>query len=226
MLITPKLLRWSCLRRFGNSSDATMATRRSYSALPDAQDESDHELRDFERPVTLRMPDNMRVGSTEKCPAETDIMTVDTQDLQTKTRIKRPRFDRSGSWVWEIGCVTLAVVGLVLLITFIVKINGTPYANWRYTASPNTVVSIIVTITKAALLAPVSSCLGQLNWNLFQKQAPLYHMHAIDQASRGPQGSLEMLLRGICGSKTGSLTYVGASLTVLALAVDPFAQQI
>lgn len=35
-----------------------------------------------------------------------------------------------------------------------------------------------------------------------------------------------ILLRGVCGSETGSLTYVGASLTVLALAVDPFAQQI
>lgn len=155
-----------------------------------------------------------------------DSMTVHTQDPQTNTEAKRPGFDWSGSWAWEIGAVTLAVVGLVLLVAFLVKINSTPYASWQYNASPNTIVSIIVTITKAAVLVSVSSCLGQLKWNLFQNPVPLYHMQVIDQASRGPWGSLEVLLRGIFGSKTGSLTYVGASLTVLGLAVDPFAQQI
>lgn len=163
-----------------------MGTHRSYSALHDAQDESDHELECFERPVTLPMSGNIRADNTARRSRETDNVAVNTQDSQTKTEIKRPGFNWSGSWVWEIGSVTLAVVGLVLLVIFLVKINGTPYANWRYTASPNTVVSIIVTVTKAALLVPVSSCLGQLKWNLFQNSAPLYHMQAIDEASRGP----------------------------------------
>ena len=219
-------LQWSFLRRFGDSSDVPMATHRSYSALHDTQDESDHELECFERPVTLPMPVNMRPDNTERRSRETDNVAINTQDSHTETEIKRPGFDWSGSWVWEIGSITLAVVGLILLAIFLVKINGTPYAKWRYTASPNTVVSIIITVTEAALLVPVSSCLGQLKWNLFQNSAPLYHMQAIDQASRGPWGSMEILLRGICGSKTGSLTYVGASLMVLALAVDPFAQQL
>ena len=51
-------------------------------------------------------------------------------------------------------------------------------------------------------------------------------MQAIDQASRGPLGSLEVLFRGMFGFKTGKLTLVGAFLTILALAADPFAQQI
>ncbi|KAL4912286.1 hypothetical protein BDW62DRAFT_194993 [Aspergillus aurantiobrunneus] len=158
-------------------------------------------------------------------------VTVQTQDPQPDTEPKRPApkrpgFDWSDSWAWEIGSVTLAVVGLALLVAFLVTIDNTPYANWQYTASPNTVVSIIITITKAVGLVSVSSCLGQLKWNLFQNPAPLYYMEVLDQASRGPWGSLEILLRGLFGSNIESLTYIGAALTVLALAVDPFAQQI
>ncbi|CAI7592927.1 unnamed protein product [Penicillium pancosmium] len=192
-----------------------MSTYRSYSALHNDQDESEHELEHFERPVTFPLPVNICTDDTERRSRDTDNMATSAQDSQTETELERPGFDWSASWVWEIGSVALAVVGLVLLAIFLVKINGSPYANWRYTASPNTVVSIIVTVTKAALLVPVSSCLARL-----------YDMQAIDQASRGPWGSLEILLRGIFGSRTGSLTYIGASLTVLALAVDPFAQQI
>lgn len=167
-----------------------------------------------------------RASDTETGLSETNDTPVHTQDPQSDTKAKRQWLDWNDTWAWEIGSVTLAVVGLALLVAFLVTINNTPYANWQYTASPNTVVSIIITITKAALLVPVSSCLGQLKWNLFQNPAPLYQMQVIDQASRGPWGSLEILLRGLFGSRTGSLTYIGALLTVLALAVDPFAQQI
>lgn len=112
------------------------------------------------------------------------------------------------------------------MIAFLVKVDNTPYESWQYTVSPNAVVAIITTVTKAALLGPISACLSQLKWNLLHNPSPLYSMQVIDQASRGPIGSLEVLLRGIFGFKTGKLTLIGAFLTVLALAVDPFAQQI
>lgn len=203
-----------------------MAANPPHSTLHDGQSESDLGFERFEYLASPRMSVPRRASDTEIGLPETDGMTVHTQDPQTDTETKRSGFDWSGSWAWEIGSVTLAVVGVVLLVAFLFKINNTPYADWQYTVSPNTVVSIVVTITKAALLVSVSSCLGQLKWNLFQNPAPLYQMQVIDQASRGPWGSLEVLLRGVFGSRTGSLTYIGASLTVLALAVDPFAQQI
>ncbi|KAJ5189463.1 hypothetical protein N7491_005794 [Penicillium cf. griseofulvum] len=184
-----------------------------------SQSESDLEFVEY---LASHMSVHRHGSETEMGVSEID-STVHTHP-QTDEK-KRP-FNWSGSWAWEIGAVALAVVGLVLLVAFLVKINNTPYATWQYTASPNTVVSIIITITKSAVLVSVSACLGQLKWDLFQNPAPLYHMQVIDEASRGPWGSLEVLLRGIFGSKTGSLTYVGAFLTILALAVDPFAQQI
>ncbi|KAJ5520474.1 hypothetical protein N7463_000927 [Penicillium fimorum] len=199
-----------------------MATHPPYSALHDGQSESDLEVDRFENQASPRMSVHSHANGGVSEIDSTDVHMYPQIDAETK----QPGFDWSGSWAWEIGSVTLAVVGLVLLVAFLVTINNTPYATWKYTVSPNTIVSIIVTITKAAVLVAVSSCLGQLKWNLFQNPAPLYHIQVIDQASRGPWGSLEVLLRGIFGSKTGSLTYIGAFLTVLALAVDPFAQQI
>ncbi|RMJ26742.1 hypothetical protein PHISP_02396 [Aspergillus sp. HF37] len=133
----------------------------------------------------------------------------------------RREFDWAGSWIWEVGGATLSIVCIALLIGFLVYVNGSPYPDWQYQASPNTVVSIIVTIAKTALLVPVSSCLSQLKWTQYRTPKPLYHMHVLDQASRGPCGALEALW-----VLTPSLATAGAILTILALAVDPFAQQI
>ncbi|KAJ5116235.1 hypothetical protein N7456_000583 [Penicillium angulare] len=94
--------------------------------------------------------------------------------------------------------------------------------------SPNTIISIISAVTKAALLNAVSACLGQLKWRLYERSssAPLEYIQTIDEASRGSWGSLKLLSRVVSGSKMGALIFSGASLTFLATAVDPFAQQI
>ncbi|QMW42857.1 hypothetical protein G4B11_006227 [Aspergillus flavus] len=83
-----------------------------------------------------------------------------------------------------------------------------------------------MTITKAALLVPITACLGQLKWNLYRRSAPLEYMQAIDVASRGSWCSFQILYRVNVGAKTGALTFFGAFLTLSALAVDPLAQQI
>lgn len=203
-----------------------MSSRSPSPASRDGLSRPDLGFERFEYLASPREPARSRSSGTETGLPETHYTPVHGRDPQTDTKPKRPGYDWDGSWAWEIASVTLSVTGIALLVAFLVTINNTPYEDWKYTASPNTVVSIIVTITKAALFVPVSSCLGQLKWNLFQSSAPLYHMQVLDQASRGPWGSLEVLLRGIFGSKTGILTYIGASITILALAVDPFAQQV
>ncbi|PLB49189.1 hypothetical protein P170DRAFT_177262 [Aspergillus steynii IBT 23096] len=148
--------------------------------------------------------------------------------ISLKSKPHRGRFDLDDSWTWEIGSAVLSVVGIALLIGFLISIHGKPYANWQYTASPNTIIAIIAAITKAALLSAVSACLGQLKWRLYERSssAPLEYLQTIDEASRGSWGALKVLSRVASGSKLGFLTFSGASLTFLALAVDPFAQQI
>ncbi len=87
----------------------------------------------------------------------------------------------------------------------------------------NAVVSILATGAKSALLAAVASAIGQGKWTWFQSQPrPLEHAQILDEASRGPYGSLAMLSR----ETAFSVPAIGAIITVLSLAVDPFIQQI
>ncbi|KAJ6164232.1 hypothetical protein N7470_002904 [Penicillium chermesinum] len=165
------------------------------------------------RPIHGKIPDY----TTEARPKEAE-----------KGHKGRSRLKWNGSWLWEIGAVLLSIICLALLVAFLAKIHGTPYASWQYTVSPNTIVSVIITIAKASFLVAVSACLSQLKWNQYRgaTSKPLYSMQAVDQASRGPWGSLDILFNIFTGIRMDVLTLTGASITVLALAVDPFAQQI
>ncbi|KAL1853391.1 hypothetical protein Plec18170_005388 [Paecilomyces lecythidis] len=131
--------------------------------------------------------------------------------------------DWAGSWAWEIGGSILSVICIALLIGFLAYVNGMAYGSWQYTVSPNAVVSVITAFAKAAMLIPVSSCLGQLKWGQRGHQKPmrLYHFYVLDQASRGPYGALEVFWT--IGS---ALAILGSLLTVLSVAIDPFTQQI
>ncbi|PWY61674.1 hypothetical protein BO83DRAFT_219960 [Aspergillus eucalypticola CBS 122712] len=190
--------------------------------------ENIHELRESSPRLSID-PTESRASSDR---LNSDVRTAYSRTASARgstSLINKPhkrRFDFSGSWLWEIICAAFAVIGIASLVGFLIRIHGTRYADWQYTAAPNTVISIIMTITEAALLVPITACLGQLKWNLYRRPASLEYMQAIDEASRGSFGSFQILYRAILGSKTGILTFYGAFLTVIALAVDPFAQQI
>ncbi|KAJ5203343.1 hypothetical protein N7449_005422 [Penicillium cf. viridicatum] len=128
-----------------------------------------------------------------------------------------------GSWTWEIAGAGLSLICLVLLVVFLKYADGAEYDTWQYRLSPNTVASAIVTVAKASLLLMVSSSLSQLKWNPSNEKTRLYHFQVLDQASRGPWGSLEVLWRWKL--KPGLIT-AGAFLTVFSVAIDPLAQQL
>lgn len=160
-------------------------------------------------------------SSHEYCP-----IPPAPKDFEDQAIIQRPQsFDLAGSWTWEIASAVFSIICLVLLAIFLQQVDGEQYDSWRYNLSPNTVASAIVTIAKAALLISVSSCISQIKWSQGEKakRSPLYHIQALDQASRGTWGSLEILWRWRL--KPGLAT-AGALLTVLSMAIDPLAQQL
>lgn len=67
----------------------------------------------------------------------------------------------------------------------------------------------------------LAQCLSQLKWNYFEKQTSTFdRLQAFEDVSRGPWGSLMLFLKmkkEIC-----SFAAIGASLTVLAQAYEPF----
>lgn len=110
--------------------------------------------------------------------------------------------------------------------------------------SPNTVISTLSTLGKAAMMLPVGESISQLKWlhilrdtarsvprgrftckYLLIRFRPM-HMQSFDDASRGPLGSVAFIWKGRNYGSLGFLTYVGCVLTIAAVALDPFAQQI
>lgn len=68
----------------------------------------------------------------------------------------------------------------------------------------------------------VASCISQWKWVYFSaKPRRLEHIDLIEEASRGPLGSLEMMVR-----VPWSMATLGAIVTVVALGIDAFAQQV
>lgn len=68
----------------------------------------------------------------------------------------------------------------------------------------------------------VATCIGQSKWAYFNsKNRRLSDMDIIEAAAKGPLGSLTMLVKIPWGVGT-----LGAFVTVLALGIDTFAQQV
>ncbi|KAK8009694.1 hypothetical protein PG989_000627 [Apiospora arundinis] len=74
----------------------------------------------------------------------------------------------------------------------------------------------------SSLLVPVSSTIGQSKWSWIGKRSrKLEDIAAYDEASRGPWGSLVLLLKK---GPRESVSF-GAVITILALSIPPFLQQ-
>lgn len=69
----------------------------------------------------------------------------------------------------------------------------------------------------------VAGAVGQLKWIWFQRrEQPALDMQSFDNASRGPLGALCLLFQ----HRGPSIASLGAIVTILAMALDPFVQQI
>ena len=95
---------------------------------------------------------------------------------------------------------------------------------WNAWLRPNTVVSALSTLAKSSMLMVVGQGLGQLKWQHFERRPRrLFDFDVFENASRGPLGSLLLLYHINWTALAGS---TGAVITILALAMDPFAQQV
>ncbi|KAL9619902.1 MAG: hypothetical protein Q9160_005549 [Pyrenula sp. 1 TL-2023] len=140
----------------------------------------------------------------------------------------------SDRWAWEIlGCL-LAVACLIAIVIVLAVHQDLPIPHWPNMISINSWVSIFTAIMKAAIMLPIAEnesslnlprialAMSHLKWLSFRSPRALMDTEDFDSASRGPWGAL-FLLFSLRGSSVASF---GAFLTVVALAIDPFSQQI
>ena len=138
-------------------------------------------------------------------------------------RFKTPKLAVFHAWRFEILSCLLFVLSLVAIFVTIYSHQGRPLPQWPYSISINSLVAIYVVILKAAMLFVAAEGLSQLKWSWFKRSHPLEDLTRYDMASRGAWGAVRLLwtLRG-----RDLVASIGAVVTIAALAIDPFAQQI
>jgi hypothetical protein len=99
------------------------------------------------------------------------------------------------AWTWEYWALAGSLVSLAVMIALLRVFDGKKVFVWN-TITLNTIVSILSLITKANLAYILAECMAQWKWLLFTDQKrPLIDFDRIDAATRGPLGSLRVLLR-------------------------------
>ncbi|KAF9878741.1 hypothetical protein CkaCkLH20_03641 [Colletotrichum karsti] len=127
-------------------------------------------------------------------------------------------------WYWDFAGATVAVICMVLVAVTLSKADGIPLETWPLRISPNTIVAVLTTIARTALLVPLGSSISQLKWrHLILKARPLEHLQIFDGASRGPWGSTLMIQHLLFQSK---LACALSLVTIITLGISPSTQQI
>jgi hypothetical protein len=127
-------------------------------------------------------------------------------------------------WWWEIGASALSIACVAAIVGVLVFLNNLAIDQWNFQISPNSLIAVMTTISKAAMMVPIAACISQLKWVYFSgKTRPIRNLDLFDAASRGPWGSLCF----IPSIRTEAITASALALvTILALGVEPTAQQI
>ncbi|KAH8199619.1 hypothetical protein TruAng_006212 [Truncatella angustata] len=131
----------------------------------------------------------------------------------------------SAWWWWELGSALLSLVCISLVIAILVSAGNKSLESWPLAIQPNSLISVLTTVGKSAMVVVITSCISQLKWRYFQTQShPLSHLQAFDEASRGPWGSLIFL--GGVRTRSALVASGLALVTILALGFEPSSQQI
>ncbi|RSL72014.1 hypothetical protein CEP53_001302 [Fusarium sp. AF-6] len=158
--------------------------------------------------------------SLRACPysaEERDVETLPENPIRHVKGLRNLILD----WNLELFALISSTVSLSALIILLANQHGKALSTWTVPLSLNTVVSILSVIIKTPLAFTVGTCLGQGKWAWFSKrQGPLSAFVAIEEAGRGPLGSIILMW------KLGFRHWVcfGAGITLALLAIDPFLQ--
>lgn len=127
------------------------------------------------------------------------------------------------TWFYELVAISISVTCLIAIGVVLSQFDQQSAPQFKYGLTLNAIVSILATGCKAGLIFSVASCISQLKWYWVQQNhRPLRDLQTFDDASRGFSGSIILLAT----FWARSLASIGAIITVLAVAFDPFVQQL
>jgi hypothetical protein len=187
-------------------------------------------LLDFEEP-RFRVP-RKPIPGLDAPPTRNTTTEPETTSYKT-TKLEETTVKEKGTtkgairvfYYWWFECLScfLVLAALIAIISLLLPHDGKPTPQWPYQTSINTVVSAFATVLKFSMIIVVAEGLSHRKWGWFETNRSLYGLVKYDSASRGALGSTKLLyaLR-----VRDWISCIGALLTVCALALDPFAQQL
>lgn len=186
---------------------------------------------------TLRMPSILQ--AYDALPSETassspTLRQLDNQQSCEKTNssVALPTSDFASRacpsqswtvWKWEFAaCFLVSAIPFIIFATLYPH-GSQPLPQWPFKVSINSLLSIYALVLKASIGFILTSCIGQLQWTWFSEMRPLADMLHFDNATRGADGALGLIWRQRFRQP---LTALGCVIMILAVAVDPFIQQL
>lgn len=118
-----------------------------------------------------------------------------TQEIPPRKARSRTLRTLLREWRWELATWLLGTCALVGIVTLVAFYRDRPLKEWTLNIRLATLVAALSQIAQSSLLVSVASCIGQLKWNWFRKKRPASDLDTFEEASRGPNGSLRLLLR-------------------------------
>lgn len=100
-------------------------------------------------------------------------------------------------WSWEIVSCVIAIGSLAGIIVVLYVFDGQSTPDWPYGITLNALISVLVTVMKAAMAFPITEALSQLKWSWFNEGNKLSDLALLDAASRGAVGAVVVLFKFI-----------------------------
>ncbi|KAI1774869.1 hypothetical protein F4818DRAFT_54350 [Hypoxylon cercidicola] len=161
-------------------------------------------------------------GRSDQAPAYERVASQEYQQSKRRTtRGFRSAWLRNNGWKSEILELVLGLAVLIAIAVLLNEYNGEQQPEWLYSFNLSSIVAVLSTVFRGALLAVVDEVISQLKWTWFRNPRPLVDLSIFDQATRGPWGSLRFLFK----LPRPHLATVGALITLLSLATSAFSQQ-
>ncbi|PWY65726.1 hypothetical protein BO70DRAFT_383256 [Aspergillus heteromorphus CBS 117.55] len=127
------------------------------------------------------------------------------------------------TWLLEIVAMIFSSASFCAIVALLRVYDQQPSPNLAYGLTLNTMVAITAAASRSALVFVLASSLGQLKWSWFhRREKPLAEMQSFGNASRGPLGSISMLVE----HRASSTASPRAIVIFLALAFDSSIQQV
>ena len=175
------------------------------------------------KPLSSRSWDSQKTFQVSE--QQVDDVTNEDENGQNQQTIQKTRSGKQKLgriWLVELTSLILAFIAFAAIIITLLLHHDRPLPKWPSLISINTLISIFTTVMKASMLLPIAEGVSQLKWLWFREVRPLIDLERYDSASRGPWGCCLLLLK----RHTNHLAVLGAIITITAMAVDPFAQQV